>query len=69
MIHIVDAWGVSEVLGPLYESPKILAQKMTIEMHCDIFSKSPMTSGEIPYGAGRQPSSQNLQPKTQQRLQ
>ncbi|KAK8958685.1 Homeobox-leucine zipper protein HOX32 [Platanthera guangdongensis] len=35
MIHIVDhldldAWSVPEVLRPLYESPKILAQKMTI---------------------------------------
>jgi homeobox-leucine zipper protein len=35
MIHIVDhvdldAWSVPEVLRPLYESPKILAQKTTI---------------------------------------
>jgi homeobox-leucine zipper protein len=41
MIYIVDhvdldAWSVPEVLRPLYESPKILAQKMTIAV-CALF--------------------------------
>ncbi|KAM0843881.1 hypothetical protein ACQ4PT_057425 [Festuca glaucescens] len=61
MIHIVDhvdldAWSVPEVLRPLYESPKILAQKMTIAALRHIRQIAHESSGEIPYGAGRQPA-------------
>ncbi|KAG1348235.1 homeobox-leucine zipper protein HOX32 [Cocos nucifera] len=61
MIHIVDhvdldAWSVPEVLRPLYESPKILAQKMTIAALRHIRQIAQETSGEISYGGGRQPT-------------
>ncbi|XBH89423.1 hypothetical protein VPH35_081327 [Triticum aestivum] len=61
MIHIVDhvdldAWSVPEVLRPLYESPKIVAQKMTIAALRHIRQIAHESSGEIPYGAGRQPA-------------
>ncbi|KAL6847212.1 hypothetical protein ACP4OV_023065 [Aristida adscensionis] len=61
MIHIVDhvdldAWSVPEVLRPLYESPKILAQKMTVAALRHIRQIAHESSGEIPYGAGRQPA-------------
>ncbi|XP_038970519.1 homeobox-leucine zipper protein HOX32-like [Phoenix dactylifera] len=61
MIHIVDhvdldAWSVPEVLRPLYESPKILAQKMTIAALRHIRQIAQETSGEISYGGGRQPA-------------
>ncbi|KAG1368413.1 homeobox-leucine zipper protein HOX32 [Cocos nucifera] len=61
MIHIVDhidldAWSVPEVLRPLYESPKILAQKMTIAALRHIRQIALETSGEISYGGGRQPA-------------
>ncbi|KAL6623427.1 hypothetical protein ACP70R_033306 [Stipagrostis hirtigluma subsp. patula] len=61
MIHIVDhvdldAWSVPEVLRPLYESPKILAQKMTVAAFRHIRQIALESSGEIPYGAGRQPA-------------
>ncbi|KAJ0980463.1 hypothetical protein J5N97_008718 [Dioscorea zingiberensis] len=60
MIHIVDhvdldAWSVPEVLRPLYESPKILAQKMTIAALRHIRQIALETSGEVVYGGGRQP--------------
>ncbi|KAK1645715.1 hypothetical protein QYE76_063520 [Lolium multiflorum] len=60
MIHIVDhvdldAWSVPEVLRPLYESPKILAQKMTIALR-HIRQIAHESSGEMPYGGGRQPA-------------
>uniref|UniRef100_A0A1D1ZIN7 Homeobox-leucine zipper protein HOX32 n=1 Tax=Anthurium amnicola TaxID=1678845 RepID=A0A1D1ZIN7_9ARAE len=61
MIHIVDhvdldAWSVPEVLRPLYESPKLLAQKVTIAALRHIRQISMETSGEIVYGGGRQPA-------------
>ncbi|XP_064963000.1 homeobox-leucine zipper protein HOX32-like isoform X2 [Musa acuminata AAA Group] len=61
MIHIVDhvdldAWSVPEVLRPLYESPKILAQKMTIAALRHLKQIAQETSGEVPYGGGRQPA-------------
>ncbi|KAM0937272.1 putative transcription factor & lipid binding HD-SAD family [Dioscorea sansibarensis] len=61
MIHIVDhvdldAWSVPEVLRPLYESPKILAQKMTIAALRHIRQIALETSGEVVYGGGRQPA-------------
>ncbi|KAG2622129.1 hypothetical protein PVAP13_3NG283000 [Panicum virgatum] len=60
MIYIVDhvdlnAKSVPEVLRPLYESPKILAQKMTAALR-HIRQIAHESSGEIPYGAGRQPA-------------
>ncbi|XVF75066.1 hypothetical protein PTKIN_Ptkin13bG0158700 [Pterospermum kingtungense] len=61
IIHIVDhvdldVWSVPEVLRPLYESSKILAQKMTIAALRHIRQISQETSGEIQYGGGRQPA-------------
>ncbi|ONK67344.1 uncharacterized protein A4U43_C06F19190 [Asparagus officinalis] len=61
MIHIVDhldldAWSVPEVLRPLYESPKILAQKMTIAALRHIRQIAQESSGEIAYNGGRQPA-------------
>ncbi|KAG2688802.1 hypothetical protein I3760_09G111400 [Carya illinoinensis] len=61
IIHIVDhvdldVWSVPEVLRPLYESSKILAQKMTIAALRHIRQIAQETSGEIQYGGGRQPA-------------
>ncbi|GMY38079.1 homeobox-leucine zipper protein ATHB-14-like isoform X1 [Fagus crenata] len=61
IIHIVDhvdldAWSVPEVLRPLYESSKIIAQKMTIAALRHIRQIAQETSGEIQYGGGRQPA-------------
>lgn len=61
IIHIVDhvdldAWSVPEVLRPLYESSKILAQKMTMAAMRHIRQIAQETSGEIQYGGGRQPA-------------
>ncbi|KAK9268159.1 hypothetical protein L1049_010601 [Liquidambar formosana] len=52
----LDAWSVPEVLRPLYESSKILAQKMTIAALRHIRQIAQETSGEIQYGGGRQPA-------------
>uniref|UniRef100_A0A5B6YRS8 Putative homeobox-leucine zipper protein HOX32 n=1 Tax=Davidia involucrata TaxID=16924 RepID=A0A5B6YRS8_DAVIN len=61
IIHIVDhidldAWSVPEILRPLYESSKILAQKMTIAALRHIRQIAQESSGEIQYGGGRQPA-------------
>ncbi|CAN4105450.1 unnamed protein product [Withania somnifera] len=61
MIHIVDhidldAWSVPEVLRPLYESSKILAQKMTMAALRHIRQIAQETSGEIQYTGGCQPA-------------
>ncbi|XP_078436919.1 homeobox-leucine zipper family protein / lipid-binding START domain-containing protein isoform X2 [Wolffia australiana] len=61
MIHIVDhvdldAWSVPEVLRPLYESPKILAQKMTIAALRHVRQIALEANGEIAPGGGRQPA-------------
>ncbi|KAJ9140867.1 hypothetical protein P3X46_031461 [Hevea brasiliensis] len=61
IIHIVDhvdldAWSVPEVLRPLYESSKILAQKMTMAALRHVRQIAQETSGEIQYGGGRQPA-------------
>lgn len=61
IIHIVDhvdldVWSVPEVLRPLYESSKILAQKMTVAALQHIRQIAQETSGEIQYGGGRQPA-------------
>ncbi|GLT35716.1 hypothetical protein SLA2020_101430 [Shorea laevis] len=61
IIHIVDhvdldVWSVPEVLRPLYESSKILAQKMTIAALRQIRQIAQENSGEIQHGGGRQPA-------------
>ncbi|KAK7246140.1 hypothetical protein RIF29_41000 [Crotalaria pallida] len=61
IIHIVDhvdldVWSVPEVLRPLYESSKILAQKLTIAGLQHIRQIAQESSGEIQYGGGRQPA-------------
>ncbi|KAK8931138.1 Homeobox-leucine zipper protein HOX32 [Platanthera zijinensis] len=61
MIHIVDhldldAWSLPKVLWPLYESPKILAQKMTIAALQHIKQIAQEVNGDICYGEGRQPA-------------
>ncbi|XXG74682.1 hypothetical protein AAC387_Pa07g3340 [Persea americana] len=61
MINIVDhvdldAWSVPEVLRPLYESSKVLAQKMTIAALRHLRQIAQETGGEIVYGGGRQPA-------------
>ncbi|XP_041991049.1 homeobox-leucine zipper protein ATHB-14-like [Salvia splendens] len=61
IIHIVDhidfdASSVPEVLRPLYESSKILAQKMTMAALRHIRQIAQETSGEVQYSGGRQPA-------------
>ncbi|WOG87592.1 hypothetical protein DCAR_0206822 [Daucus carota subsp. sativus] len=61
IIHIVDhlnlqAWTVPEVLRPLYESSKVVAQRMTITALRYIRQIAQETSGEVIYGMGRQPA-------------
>ncbi|KAE9600600.1 putative transcription factor & lipid binding HD-SAD family [Lupinus albus] len=61
IIHIVDhlnlqAWSVPEVMRPLYESAKMVAQKMTIAALRYIRQIAQETSGEVVYGLGRQPA-------------
>ncbi|KAH6793161.1 Homeobox-leucine zipper family protein / lipid-binding START domain-containing protein [Perilla frutescens var. hirtella] len=61
IIHIVDhidfdACSVPEVLRPLYESSKILAQKMTMAALRHIRQIAQETNGEIQYSGGRQPA-------------
>ncbi|KAL0369660.1 UNVERIFIED_CONTAM: Homeobox-leucine zipper protein REVOLUTA [Sesamum angustifolium] len=61
IIHIVDhlnleAWSVPEVLRPLYESSKVVAQKTTIAALKYIRQIAQEMSGEVVYGLGRQPA-------------
>ncbi|KAJ7947816.1 Homeobox-leucine zipper protein like [Quillaja saponaria] len=61
IIHIVDhlnleAWSVPEVLRPLYESSKVVSQKITIAALRYIRQIAQETSGEVVYGLGRQPA-------------
>ncbi|KAI3849733.1 hypothetical protein MKW98_026647 [Papaver atlanticum] len=61
IIHIVDhldleAWSVPEVLRPLYQSSKVLAQKMTVSALRHVRQIAQETSGEVVYGLGRQPA-------------
>ncbi|CAF2095551.1 BnaA05g09120D [Brassica napus] len=61
IVHIVDhvdldAWSVPEVMRPLYESSKILAQKMTVAALRHVRQIAQETSGEVQYGGGRQPA-------------
>ncbi|CAA2934438.1 homeobox-leucine zipper ATHB-14-like isoform X1 [Olea europaea subsp. europaea] len=61
IIHIVDhidldAWSVPEVLRPLYESSKILAQQMTMAALRYVRQIAQETSGEIQCSGGRQPA-------------
>ncbi|CAI9089632.1 OLC1v1024241C2 [Oldenlandia corymbosa var. corymbosa] len=61
IVHIVDhidldVWSVPEVLRPLYESSRILAQKMTMAALRHVRQIAQETSGEIQYSGGRQPA-------------
>ncbi|KAL5565679.1 hypothetical protein UlMin_028843 [Ulmus minor] len=61
IIHIVDhlnleAWSVPEVLRPVYESSKVVAQKLTIAALRYIRQIAQETSGEVVYSLGRQPA-------------
>ncbi|KAD5508698.1 hypothetical protein E3N88_16401 [Mikania micrantha] len=61
VIHIVDhlnleVWSVPEVLRPLYESSKVVAQKMTIAALRYIRQIAQESSGEVVYELGRQPA-------------
>nr|XP_043631639.1 homeobox-leucine zipper protein REVOLUTA-like [Erigeron canadensis] len=61
IIHIVDhlnleAWSVPEVLRSLYESSKVVAQKMTIAALRYLRQIAQESSGEVVYGLGRQPA-------------
>ncbi|XP_052197438.1 homeobox-leucine zipper protein REVOLUTA isoform X1 [Diospyros lotus] len=61
IIHIVDhlnleAWSVPEVLRPLYESSKVVGQKMTMAALYYARQIAKETSGEVVYGLGRQPA-------------
>ncbi|XP_059288624.1 homeobox-leucine zipper protein ATHB-14-like isoform X1 [Lycium ferocissimum] len=61
IIHIVDhidldVCSVPEVLRPLYESSKILAQKMTMAAFRYIRQIAQETNREIQYAGGRQPA-------------
>ncbi|RXH83652.1 hypothetical protein DVH24_005905 [Malus domestica] len=61
IVHIVDhlnleAWSVPEVLRPLYESSKVVAQRMTIAALRYIRQIAEETSGEVVYSLGRQPA-------------
>nr|VDD20443.1 unnamed protein product [Brassica oleracea] len=61
IIHIVDhlnleAWSVPDVVRPLYESSKVVAQKMTISGLRYIRQLAQESNGELVYGLGRQPA-------------
>ncbi|CAM8994738.1 unnamed protein product [Rhodiola kirilowii] len=61
VIHIVDhldldACSAPEVLRPLYESSKIVAQKLTVAALRHIRQIAQESSGEVQYGGGRQPA-------------
>ncbi|KAK7369215.1 hypothetical protein VNO80_11250 [Phaseolus coccineus] len=61
IIHIVDhmdldVWSVPEVLRPLYESSKLLAQKLTTAALRHVRQIAQESSGEVHYGGGRQPA-------------
>ncbi|CAI9776455.1 unnamed protein product [Fraxinus pennsylvanica] len=61
IIHVVDhlnlgPWSVPDVLRPLYESSKVIAQKMTIAALRYVRQIAKETSGEVVYGLGRQPA-------------
>ncbi|CAN7121864.1 hypothetical protein BRARA_B01017 [Brassica rapa] len=61
IIHIVDhlnleAWSVPDVLRPLYESSKVVAQKMTISALRYIRQLAQESNGELVYGLGKQPA-------------
>ncbi|XP_073309296.1 homeobox-leucine zipper protein ATHB-14-like [Primulina huaijiensis] len=61
IVHIVDhvdldIWSVPEVLRPLYESSKILAQKMTMAALRHVRQIAQEMNGEIQCNGGRQPA-------------
>ncbi|CAD6205358.1 unnamed protein product [Miscanthus lutarioriparius] len=52
----LDAWSVPEVLRPLYESSRVVAQKMTTAALRHLRQIAQETSGEVVYAMGRQPA-------------
>ncbi|ONM05725.1 Homeobox-leucine zipper protein REVOLUTA [Zea mays] len=52
----LDAWSVPEVLRPLYESSRVVAQKMTTTALRHLRQIAQETSGEVVYALGRQPA-------------
>ncbi|KAM0889269.1 hypothetical protein ACQ4PT_027832 [Festuca glaucescens] len=61
IVHIVDhlefeAWNVPEVLRPLYESSRVVAQKITTAALRHVRQIAQETSGEVVYPLGRQPA-------------
>ncbi|XP_073001395.1 homeobox-leucine zipper protein HOX9-like [Typha latifolia] len=61
IVHIVDhldleAWSVPEVLRPLYESSRVVAQKMTTAALRHIRQIAQEMTGEVVYALGRQPT-------------
>ncbi|KAJ8504596.1 hypothetical protein OPV22_005482 [Ensete ventricosum] len=61
IVHIVDhldleAWSVPEVLRPLYESSRVVAQKMTIAALRHVRQIAQETTGEVVCATGRQPA-------------
>ncbi|KAG1353907.1 homeobox-leucine zipper protein HOX9 [Cocos nucifera] len=61
IVHIVDhldleAWSVPEVLRPLYESSRIVAQKMTTTALHHVRQIAQEINGEVVYTLGRQPA-------------
>ncbi|KAF8100452.1 hypothetical protein N665_0224s0035 [Sinapis alba] len=61
IIHIVDhlnleAWSVPDVLRPLYESSKVVAQKMTISALRYLRQLAQESNGELVHGLGSQPA-------------
>uniref|UniRef100_A0A1D1ZGV4 Homeobox-leucine zipper protein HOX9 n=1 Tax=Anthurium amnicola TaxID=1678845 RepID=A0A1D1ZGV4_9ARAE len=61
IVHIVDhldlePWSVPEVLRPLYESSKVVAQTMTTAALHHLRQIAQETSGEFVYPLGRQPA-------------
>ncbi|XP_073101390.1 homeobox-leucine zipper protein HOX9 isoform X2 [Elaeis guineensis] len=61
IVHIVDhldleAWSVPEVLRPLYESSRVVAQKVTVAALHHLRQIAQEMSGEVVYALGRQPA-------------
>ncbi|XP_008785281.2 homeobox-leucine zipper protein HOX9-like [Phoenix dactylifera] len=61
IVHIVDhlnleAWSVPEVLRPLYESSRVVAQKVTFAALHHLRQIAQEMSGEVVYALGRQPA-------------
>ncbi|CAA7044880.1 unnamed protein product [Microthlaspi erraticum] len=63
----MDVSSVPAVLRPLYESSKVLDQKMTVAALRHVRQIAQATTGEVQYCGGRQPAVltfKNFQPET-----